>query len=274
MERLQEESISTLHTKNKKTKIFIGIFIAGLIPVPALATNDSSLKFSAGFDYSTGSYGLSKDTDIRYIPLSLKYQTFPWTVKLTVPYVHITGPRGVVAGVDGPIIINSNGTKITTAEGLGDVVISAGYALDSLFQSSLLLDFTAKAKIGTADETKGLGTGENDYSLQLDVAKSYGKTTPFITLGHKVIGEPNGIELNNVWYSSIGMDYKINPTLSNGVSYDFKEASSSTSEDAREGLVYLNKKLNSTTSLMGYGVAGFSNASPDKAIGMQMTFKY
>jgi len=271
---LQEGSISTLHTENKQTKTFIGIFIASLIPATALATNDSSLKFSTGFDYSTGSYGLSSDTDISYIPFSLKYQTFPWTVKLTVPYVHITGSRSVVAGVDGPIVINSNETARTTAEGLGDVVVSAGYALDSIFESSLLLDLTAKAKIGTANESKGLGTGENDYSLQLDIAKSYGKTMPFLTLGYKAIGNPSGIDLNNSRYGSIGLDYKINPTLSSGVSYDFKEASSSTSEDSREGLLYLNWKLNSTTSLMGYGVAGFSDGSPDKGIGMQMTFKY
>ena len=235
----------------------------------------NTLKFSTGLDYSSGSYGLSQDTDILYIPFSVGYETFPWNFKLTVPYVRITGPGGVVAGADGGVVIGtSTDNKRTTEEGLGDIVLSSSYALDSLLDTSVLLDLMVKAKIGTADETKGLGTGKNDYSLQLDVAKKYGKITPFATLGYKVMGDLEELDLNDVWYSSTGFDYKINPTLSSGISFDYKEATTSTSEASKEGVAYLNWKLNSKASIMGYGVIGFSDGSPENGAGIQFSIKY
>lgn len=260
----------------RNRKYFISIlWVSSLATVAYVKADDNVLKFSTGFDYSSGSYGLSEDTNILYAPFSLKYDAFPWDFKITVPYVHITGPGGVIAGGDGGVVIGTSADKKrTTEEGLGDIILSSRYALDHLLDTSTLLDLTAKVKIGTADETKGLGTGENDYSLQLDIAKKYGKTTPFAMLGYKVMGDPDGLELNDIWYSSVGFDYKINPTLSSGVSFDFKDATTPTSEASKEGVAYLNWKLNPKTSIMGYGVGGFSDGSPDSGVGIQINIKY
>lgn len=278
MIKILGQIFATGHKDNKQLILITGVFFASIIPVTVIANdNSNALKFSTGIDYSSGNYGLLSDTDIMYVPFSVKYETFPWNFKLTVPYVRITGPGGVVAGADGPIVIGandgSNGNKRTTESGLGDVVVSAAYSLDNLFETSLLLDLKTKVKLGTADETKGLGTGKNDYSLQLDIARKFGKATPFATLGHKVTGDPDGIELNDIWYSSLGIDYKINPTLSSGVSFDYKEATTLTAEDSQEGVAYLNWKLNPGISVMGYGVAGFSEGSADNGIGIQLTIK-
>jgi len=275
MIKIRHKTYVTVYEINKRMKLILVIFIASIASTSVSATDSSdSLKFSTGIEYSSGSYGLSSDTDITYIPFSVKYQTFPWSLKLTVPFVRISGPGGVVAGVDGPIVIGGvNENKRTTESGLGDVVASAAYSLDSLFETSLLLDLKTKVKLGTANETKGLGTGENDYSIQLDIARKFGKATPFATLGHKVTGDPDSVELNDIWYSSLGLDYKINPSLSSGLSFDYKEATSSTSEDSQEGVAYLNWKVNPKTSVMGYGVAGFSDGSPDNGVGVQVTIK-
>ena len=242
------------------------------------AEDETTLKFSTGFEYSSGSYGFSKDTDIVYIPFTFKYETFPWSFKTTLPLVQITGPGGVIAGVDGITVIDSpeNTTTVkkrTTEKGLGDIILSSSYALDSLLDTSLLLDLTGKVKIATADESKGLGTGKNDYSLQLDIARKYGKTTPFSTLGYKVTGDPNGVRLNDVWYGSLGFEYKIKPSLSSGLSFDKKQAITSGSEVSKEVVAYLNWKLNPEMSLMAYGIAGFSDGSPDNGIGIQISFK-
>lgn len=273
MKSLCNTSTSTRLTRNKRATIFTAVFIHSLIPATAVSA-DNTLKLSTGFDYSSGSYGLSSDTEISYIPFSAKYENFPWNVKLTIPYVRITGPSGVVASTEGVVIVGTDQSARTTAEGLGDIVVSTGYALDSLFDSSLFVDLTAKAKIATADASKGLGTGENDYSLQLDIAKSYEDWTPFATIGHKIIGDPSGINLNNINYSSVGMDRKISSALSSGISYDVKEASSSRSENAKEGLIYLNWKASSKTSMMAYGIAGFSDGSPNNGLGIQWSVKY
>lgn len=271
------ETFFMLWCRNRKYFISI-LWVSALATVATSAyakADDNVLKFSTGFDYSSGSYGLSYDTDILYVPFSLQYDAFPWDFRITVPYVHITGPGGVIAGADGGVVVGTRtDEKRTTEEGLGDIVLSSRYALDSLLNTSTLLDLTAKVKIGTADETKGLGTGENDYSLQLDIAKKYGKTTPFAMLGYKVMGDPDGLELNDIWYSSAGFDYKINPTLNSGISFDFKEATTPTSEASKEGVAYLNWKLNPKATIMGYGVVGFSDGSPDNGVGVQISIKY
>lgn len=267
--------IESHRNKRRFIPFLLGFLITIVATVSHAKENDQTITFSTGFDYSSGSYGLSKDTDILYIPFTLKYKNFPWKFKLTVPYVRIKGPGGVIAGADGVVVLGG-GTenKITTEEGIGDVVFSSNYALDNLLDTTLLLDLTAKVKIGTADETKGLGTGKNDYSLQLDLAKKIGKTTPFATLGYKIMGDPEGIEFKNVWYSSIGFDYEINSKLSSGISFDSKQAAISTSKTSKESIAYLNWKLNSKTSLMGYGVVGFSDGSPDNGIGLQISIKH
>lgn len=254
---------------------FLAICITSISAVKARAAEmpESVVQLSTGIDYSSGDYGLNTDTDITYIPVSLKYATLPWSFKATVPYVHITGPGGVIAGADGGIVINSATSKKTTEQGLGDIVLSASYALDTLLDTSTLIDVTAKAKIATADESKGLGTGENDYSLQLDTAKAYGNLMPFATVRYKVMGDPDGIDLSNSWFGSVGADYKTSDKIHLGMSYDYKQAVSATSEDAKEAMAYVNWKMSKKTSLLGYGVIGFSNGSPDSAIGLQLTNK-
>jgi len=61
-----------------------------------------------------------------------------------------------------------------------------------------MLDVAGNIKFGTADANKNLGTGENDYSAQLDGYYTFSKTTLFATAGYKVIGAPAGITVNNM----------------------------------------------------------------------------
>ncbi|HEY9199220.1 MAG TPA: hypothetical protein VIR60_07625, partial [Gammaproteobacteria bacterium] len=184
---------------------------------PAIAAETT---VSLGVDYSTGDYGGSESTDILYYPLILKYATGPWIGKLTVPYIRIKGPGDVVPD------IGRVGTFIRptrTEQGLGDVVASLTRAVYS--SESVLLDATGKVKFGTANEDRSLGTGENDYSLQLDGYVPVGKATPLATLGYKVFGDPSGYDLDNVVFASAGFTYALQERLSTGAIFDYREPS-------------------------------------------------
>jgi hypothetical protein len=126
--------------------------------------------------------------------------------------------------------------------GLGDVILRATYALDTLVDTSSLIDLTAKVKLATADEDRELGTGKNDYSLQLDVARAFGKFMPYGTLGYKIMGDPDEFDLDNIWFASAGTDYSVNPTLTLGTVFDLRGATSSSTEGVREWMAYLNWK--------------------------------
>ena len=75
---------------------------------------------STGFDYSTGKYGTATSTNILYIPVIAKYETDSLTLKLTVPYIRVTGTGNVVRGI-GSFGNAITGTTSTTQSGLGDV---------------------------------------------------------------------------------------------------------------------------------------------------------
>jgi hypothetical protein len=131
-----------------------------------------TLKLTAGVDYSSGDYGQTDDTEILYLPFTLKYESLSWGLQLTVPWLSVTGSGTVVGGIDGGVVIGGYGRRQarTTESGLGDVVAGVSFALDTLWDSGPLVDLTAKTKFATADEARGLGTGENDFSLQIDIA--------------------------------------------------------------------------------------------------------
>jgi hypothetical protein len=238
---------------------------------------DGIFKFSAGVDYSTGDYGLDDDTDIWYVPFTFKYDAFPWLFRLTVPWLRVEGPGGVVVGADGnPVVVSDQPVReVETHSGLGDIVAGITYSIAPVRGSALpFIDFTGKIKFGTADEDDGLGTGANDYILQVDLAKTYGNTTPLGTLGYKFKGDADDFELDNVWFASLGFSYKLNPAVSGGITLDWQEASTDDGDDQLEAVPFVGWKFDKTWSLSTYGVVGFSEGSPDWGLGAQVTYAY
>jgi len=236
------------------------------------AFGSGTLKLSTGFDFSTGRYGDTVDTDITYIPFTAKYETLPWTFKATVPYIRIKGPGNVIGGgADGSIVVPGRGAAVQTNSGLGDVVASIAYELPTESDRAIY-EVAGKVKFGTADEDEGLGTGEDDISMQFDAVTTRGNFTPFGTVGYKLVGDPPDIELDNVLYFSLGSGYRLNERRSVGLIYDYRESSSPTSDASQELVAYLSQRLQDPLSWLGYVSAGLSDSAPDVNIGMQWTY--
>ena len=236
-----------------------------LVSSVAWAANTSSL--TTGFDYSSGKYGGTTSTDILYIPVIGRYQTDEYYLKLTVPYISVSSAGSVVRGT-GPIKKNTT-TNITTQSGLGDVVASAGY---TVFENDkLLLDLVGNIKLGTADASKNLGTGANDYSTQLDGFHTIKKTTSFATAGYKMIGAPAGINVNNIIYATLGFSQKISDTIRAGMLLDIAQSSSNISPGSRELSFFVSNKLNKTSKIQAGLMKGFSDGSPDFGFSVMIT---
>lgn len=229
----------------------------------ALAESEA-WTLSTGFDYSSGTYGGSQSTDILYIPFIGKYEFERWVFKLAVPYIRVTGPGTVIPGVG--TVAGRSTAPVTTESGLGDIVAAATYAFD-MGDPSVALDLTGRIKFGTADESKGLGTGENDYSIQVDVSKAFDRITGFGTLGYSVLGSSPSIPLNNVFYGAVGASYKFNDDTSGGLSLYLRQAPSSTSGEQADLTAFVTYKFAPLWKLQGYVLTGLANGSPDWAIG-------
>lgn len=253
--------------KNGLAATVLAVALAAAAPAAA----EDGLTLSTGFDYSRGKYGGRVLTETTYIPFTAKYESGPWLYKLTVPWLRITGPGTVVGGGGEGIVLPAGTARRGSASGQGDVVAGIGHTLVENAESGFVLDLVGKIKFGTADADRGLGTGKNDYSLQVDAVKSLGRFSALGTLGYKKMGDPSGLDLRNVWYGSVGAAWKFSPTSSAGAMFDFKQASVSGGNQQRELTFYAAYRLGATLRLQGYLVKGLADGSPDLGIGANLS---
>jgi len=240
-----------------------------------LALAEGSFSLTSGVDYSTGKYGQSQSTDITYVPLVAKYETDTSTIKLTVPWLQITGP-GDVVGADAILVRGNSSRKKNTESGLGDVVLSATHTIANFGEvRPLTLDLTGKVKFATASKTRGLGTGENDYVVELDAYKPISKPiTLFGGLGYKLMGDPTGVNLNNVWFGSAGLSYRLTPSTSTGIMADYRQKTLDSSDPLREITAFLTHKFSAQYKLQSYITHGYSDVSTDWGGGVMLGYTF
>lgn len=217
-----------------------------------------------GIDYSNGRYGSQTRTETWAIPMSLKYRTDRWNLRVSTSFLSVQGD-GVVTPDGDPL---NGGGDTQRIEGMGDITTGLTYALLSERQFPVGVDIGAKIKFGTADTDKSLGTGENDFTLKTEFYKSFGRWAPYLTLGYKWKGDPDTIEYRNVWLGSVGTNYRLSPILSLGGSYDWQQSVISSGNPVSEASLYLSYKLDTKNKLNLYVLGGFSDASPDWGSGL------
>src|SRR5690606_37210281 len=115
------------------------------------AAQGSELSLQVAVERTSGDYGGTEDVDDTYVPLVLSYDRRRMSLRLTVPYLKVEFLDA--AAIDGA-------EPVTYAEsGLGDVIAGVTvYDVAEWGNGSVVMDFTGKEKIPTADEGRGLGT--------------------------------------------------------------------------------------------------------------------
>ena len=154
------------------------------------------VRLSTGVEYTSGSYGGTEDIEDLYVPVTLSMSGNRISASVTVPYLSVRAPLGTTLGPYGEPLPGSG--EITTESGLGDVTASltlfdAFYSPDLAFA----IDLTGAVKFGTADVDKGLGTGEQDFTIRADLYKFFEQFTLLTSLGYKLRGDPAGIDLDD-----------------------------------------------------------------------------
>ena len=258
-----------------------------VIALPTLAAEttlprrDEPGQFSVtiGAEYSSGNYGGSADTDIWYFPLIFRYERDRWQFRAELPYLIVQGPSDVVIvggggmGAHGPSSGMTATSTSRTDSGIGDIVGAVSYRLQRGTASRPAIDLTGMVYFGTADAATGLGTGENDYAAQFDVAQATGVATVFGTLGYRVTGDPPGIDYNDVFYGTLGIEHAFERNMV-GAAFDLRQAYLS-SDDAFAMLTgYLVTRPSTSTKLTAYLLLGLSDVAPDWAIGVTHGWYY
>src|SRR5690348_18451133 len=106
-------------------------FALGMGAAAFVFAADGDFSVGVGANYSTGKYGTATETKIWSVPFTARYETDVWTLKLTVPYLRVTGPANVIPDVgntsDSGRRRRTTRALTTTESGLGDVVAAATY---------------------------------------------------------------------------------------------------------------------------------------------------
>lgn len=246
--------------------------LAAGVQSAALAA-DGVVTLNAGVDHSSGEYGKIETTDVSSVYFGAKYDTGRWTFRAMLPFLRISGPASVVGVGPDVIVLPGEAQGRRDVSGLGDVSASAAYKVIAEPTAPLLLDVAGRVKLATADEAKGLGTGKNDYSVQVDVVKP-AMVSPFATLGYRWYGDPSGIELRNAWFGSVGFAWRDGSGTTLGATYDFRQRIVDGGAAGSEVMVFFAQPLAPAWKLQMYFIRGFSDASPDAGVGAILGYAY
>lgn len=233
------------------------------------AATAGETSVSLGAEYTSGDYGTSSKTGIWYFPATLRYETDRYMMALTVPYVVVDGTGNVVAGGRAHgLPAGATSTTSRTESGLGDIELAGSYAIAQDADSRLGLG--GFIKFGTADEQKNLSTGEDDVAVQIEAEKTWTDNTLFGTAGYKILGDPPGIDYDNVFYGSVGVSHQLDASRSAGVELYAQEAPLPGVDGKSEVTLFLSGRPEPKTRLTGYLIAGFADGSPDWGVGVAL----
>jgi hypothetical protein len=248
----------------------LAVLPALLVASAALAA-EGELSAGAGLDYSSGDYGTASETKIVSIPFMLRYDRDAWKLKLTVPYLSVTGEGDVIPGI-GRTDRGRRGE--TTESGIGDTVLAATYSALYEPQASFGLDLTAKLKLPTGDENRGLGTGSTDETLQADLYKGIDRLTVFGAFGYTFFGHSDVVALKDAAFAEIGASTRLNATDSVGASLYGRERVVEGGARQRELTLFWNRRVAKAQRLQAYFLFGLADGSPDFGIGASALFSF
>lgn len=266
----------------RKTLLF-----AALLSIASAAHAEDGFSFGAGVDYAAGTFGTGIDTTIVQVPLTATIRQGAWSFQASVPWMRVDGASNVVPGLGtvpnstaigrgrGIIPPIGGGTGDTDAQaqessasGIGDLTLAATYALPLGEVAGVSL--TGNAKIATADEAKGLGTGANDYGVALDAWRNVGTATVFGGAGYTRLGESPYIDADAVANANAGVRFTAGSSRV-GALYNWRESPSSLTDERSEVTGFVTLPGGERSEFQLYATKGLSDGSPDWGAGVTFT---
>jgi Putative MetA-pathway of phenol degradation len=263
----------------------LAVVLVLVVGVPAFAEDERPWwAVSTSFNYSVGDYGTGKDTTLIYVPFTLGVTPLDrLTISLTVPYIRQTSQTVVLTGGGVAVRRNEKGKLNTpaqssvtqTEDGLGDLLLKGSFIV--LPEQTLLPEVApyVKIKFPTADEDRGLGTGEFDETLGVDLSKRFfDRLFGYVSLSYTFIGSPPGTDLRNTFGWSVGAAYAVLQPLTFFAFLDGATAISRGEADPLELRVGAEYKLIKALKLTGSVTRGLSNGSADWGVSAGLALRF
>lgn len=238
--------------------------------IPQAVAAQDYVQLAVGVDYSSGDYGEDVDTDFLAIPVTAKVQKGDFNVRVTLPYLDVSGPADVIPG-DGGVRGGNGAGEVTSRSGFGDATIAATYSLG--VSNTTYFDVTGKVKLPTASTEKALGTGTTDFTLQGEVLQVFGDVSLAVRGGRRFNGSSDDFQLEDVWLAGAGAYASLGDTTL-GLDYDWRDGSLPTAPNRSELTGSITQKLNEQLRLQAYAYTGLADGSPDLGAGAQILLRF
>jgi hypothetical protein len=245
-----------------------------LCAAPLAFGAEGELSLGTGINYTTGKYGESESTSIVAIPILARYERDAWSFRATVPYLRVHGPGTVIPGVGRAERRGRGDTGTRTESGMGDSTLSASYTMYSGSTNRSGIGATGKLKLATGDEDRGLGTGSNDVSVQVDAFQEIERNTVFGVIGYTFFGDSSAVQLENVANVGIGASHRLDTGDSVGLAFDARQGATPGPAPQRELTAFWNHKLERNWRTQAYFLKGFARGSPDWGLGINATVAF
>lgn len=236
------------------------------------ARGEGSWRLSIGANYSRGDYGEAIDTKVASFPIALRYSKDRFRVRVSVPYVILSGPGSLLdRGDGGGVDVGDGDLRAERHQGIGDVSIHAGYLFP--LGSGLSLDATGRVKLPTASRAKRLGTGKADVTAGLELVKKLKGASLYVGGRRRFVGEPDGANVRDVWGVGTGGNVRAAKGLSLGLDYGWRQSSRIGGGDISEVSGWTNVRLNRRLHLTIYGGTGLNQNSSDLIAGTSLSYR-
>jgi Putative MetA-pathway of phenol degradation len=246
------------------------LILMGTTPVLA---EDWRVSLSTSFNYLRGDYGTDSDTTLIYVPFTVRVApTERLTLGVTVPYIRLTSQNIVLTG--GGVAVRNVGERRTEG-GLGDLLLRGEYIL--VQEQPIIPEIMGliKIKAPTADEDKGLGTGEFDETLGLSFSKTFAqRLVTYLDLTYTFIGSPPGVDFDNTFGWSIGAAYRVARPVT---LYGFLDGATAVSPDQDDPLELrfgAEVRVSEAIKLTGSITVGLTDGSPDYGLSGGLVYRF
>lgn len=243
------------------------LFVAAAFPLAFTApAQDDIWQVGLSLSTQTGDYGEPEDTDLLYIPVTVKRYVERGSVSLSIPYLDLS-TEGSATVIDGAVQNVGDREAQASGSGLGDIVLRGLFEAKEQEGVWPFIDLTAKLKLPTGDEDKGLGTGEADIGFGVELTRVLDDGFYLMSeLGYTFIGEPSGFRLQDRWNYAIGGGRQVTRQLQLTAMLDGRTSLNSGNDDPLSLLLFSTWKQRADLMFDGMLEFGLNDGSPDIGI--------
>lgn len=248
-----------------------GLCLAVILATGQAAAEDRN-SIAIGMQASRGDYGREIDTTIVSVPVSVQLRRGRWQREASLPWLRVSGDRTVLPTYGpvpllGPLPGGGARTERTTTTGIGDLELAAKYSVDT--GAAVGIDLGVAAKLATADEARGLGTGASDYAIGVDIHRAVGDTLLFAGAEHAWLGGSGRVTADTQQRVTVGLSQRAGPGHL-GVAYAQRSALADHVDGRRDATVFYDAATGNGRKLQVHASRGLSDSSPDWGLGVSV----